>query len=391
MPRTTCALAVTACLTLSLPAQDFTRTEFGAESSTLFNNRFLGKLDSGVGGRFTYNFAPGLALETATDYFPTNSGESNVSFQDGGAAISAFAGVKAGIRRRRLGVFFKARPGVISFSDAAASSSANSPILATTRKTHAALDVGGVLELYLSARTILRVDAGGMLIRNGDAVLATNSLGVTAQSIGNINNPFHLAFGLGYRVGKLQQIHEDVPAPSKYQFGIQYSFQSLQRSFDIVRDESAVGGWFTCDLRKGFALDASASYFPRRHHGVGFQEGGRMIQAVAGVRWGIRREHWGVFVKFRPGVQIYTLASGFDFRDQLDPNQQLPIVTNLAFDEGGVFELYTSKHTMLRFDAGNTFIHFRQRNFVDDNWNPFKVPGSSEPSIQLTAGFGFRF
>lgn len=391
MRRTICALAVTACLTPSLPAQDFTRTEFGAESSTVFNNRFLEKLDTGAGGRFTYNFTPSLALETAADYYPTNAGQSSVSFQDGGAAISAFAGLKAGIRRRHLGVFFKARPGIISFSDAAASSSAISPILTTTRKTHAALDMGGVLEFYPWARMILRVDAGGLLVRNGDAVLASNSFGTTAQSLGSINNPFHLAFGVGYRIATLQQRQEAVPAPSKYQFGIQYSLQSLERSFDIVRDESSVGGWFTYELGKGFALDASANYFPRELHAAGLQEGGQIIQAVAGVRWGIRRDRWGVFAKFRPGVQIYTLTAGFDTRQLFDPNQPLPSMANLAFDEGGIFEVYTSKHTMLRFDAGNTVIHFRQRTFLDDSGNPFKVPGSTKPSIQLTAGFGFRF
>jgi hypothetical protein len=391
MRRTICALAVAACLTLSLPAQDFTRTELGVESSTLFNNRFLRKLDSGVGGRFTYNFTPSLALETAASYYPTNSELSGVTFVDGGRAISAFAGLKAGIRRRRIGIFFKARPGVISFSDAATSSAAISPILATARKTHAALDVGGVLEFYPSARTILRVDAGGTLVRNGDSILSSNSFGVTDQAIGSINNPFHLAFGVGYRIGELKQRYEDVPATATYQVGIQYSLQSLERSFDIVRDESGVGGWFTYDLRKGFALDASANYFPRKLHAAGFQEGGQMIQAVAGLRWGIRRDRWGVFAKFRPGVQVYTLASGFDFRQLFDPHQPLPTLTNLAFDEGGIFEVYTSKHTMLRFDAGNTVIHFRQRNFLDDNGNPFKVPGFSEPSIQLTAGFGFRF
>jgi hypothetical protein len=116
-----------------------------------------------------------------------------------------------------------------------------------------------------------------------------------------------------------------------------------------------------------------------------------MIQAFAGVRWGVRRDHWGVFAKFRPGTQIYTLTEGFDFRQVFDPKQPLPASAVLAFDTGGIFEIYTSRHTMLRFDAGDTRILLHDRHFLDSTGAPFTVPGGSHASIQLTAGFGFRF
>jgi hypothetical protein len=367
-----------------LLAQDFTRTELGIESSTLFQNRLANKLDSGLGGRFTYNFTPSLALETSASYYPTNSGTAGVTTQDGGTAISVLAGVKAGIRRRKFGVFFKARPGILSFSDAGTST------LTTARKTHAALDLGGVLEFYPSARIVLRLDAGNMLARYGEATLFASAV-TPVFSIGSINNPYHLTLGVGYRIGELQGQQENAPVVSRLDFGLQYSLLSLERTEFVVRDESSVGGFLTYNLTSHFSLDASASFFPREHHFVDFQEGGQIIQAVAGIRWGIRRDHWGAFAKFRPGVQIYTLTSGFDFRQVFDPGQKLPSFANLALDEGGVFEIYTSKHTMLRFDAGDTVIHFRQRNFLDEVGNPFKVPGFNKASIQLTAGFGLRF
>src|SRR6185312_10304950 len=157
------------------------------------------------------------------------------------------------------------------------------------------------------------------------------------------------------------------------------------------RDESAIGGWMTYNLGRHFGFDAAASFFPREMKFVSFQQGGQMIQALAGVRWGVRRDRWSVFAKFRPGAQIYTLTTAFDFREQLDPHQPLPTFTNVAFDAGGIFEVYTSKHSLLRFDAGNTEIHFRRRHFLDDQGNPFTVPGATHASIQLTAGFGLRF
>jgi len=384
MQRTICALAVLVCLQSSLPAQDFTRSELGIESSTLFQNRLANKLDSGLGGRFTYNFTPSLALETSASYYPTNSAMRGVTTQDGGTALSILAGVKAGVRKRKVGIFFKARPGILSFSDAGTST------LTTARKSHAALDLGGVLEFYPSARTILRLDAGSMLVRYGEATFFASHV-TPAFSIGTINNPYHLTLGAGYRFGELHQQQEAVSVDSRIHFGVQYSLMSVQRTSQVVRDESSVGGFLTYNLSSHFSVDAAAGFFPRQHHFVGFQEGGQIIQAVAGIRWGIRRDHWGVFAKLRPGVQIYTLTSGFDFRKLFDPNQNLPNFANLALDEGGVFEIYTSKHTMFRIDAGNTVIHFRERGFLDDTGTPFKIPGSTSSSIQLTAGFGFRF
>ena len=280
MRRTIYALAVLVCFQCCLLAQDFTRAELGIESSTLFSNRLTKRTDSGAGGRFTYNFGPSLAFETAATYFPTNS--SDRTFQDGGTAVSIFAGIKAGIRKRRFGVFFKARPGILSLRNVVTSTATPSD-LTTARKTHAALDTGGVLEFYPSARTILSLDAGGTLVRYGDAILFS-SPGLIIRSSGSIRNPFNLTFSAGYRIGEVQQRQENVSAASRLQFGFQYSLQTLQRSDSVVRDESSLGGFLTYNLTSHFSLDAAAHFFPREDHFVDFQEGGQMIQVLAGIR-----------------------------------------------------------------------------------------------------------
>jgi hypothetical protein len=216
-------------------------------------------------------------------------------------------------------------------------------------------------------------------------------LSAQLRTFGLISSPYHILIGVGYRLGAVQAGRERETAASRVQFGVQYSLQTLQRDFSITRDESAVGGWLTYSIGRHFGLDASANFFPREQKVASFQQGGQMMQGLAGLRWGVRRDHWGVFAKFRPGVQIYTLTSGFDFRQLLDAHQSLPTFVNLAFDTGGIFEVYTSRHTMVRFDAGDTQIHFRKRHFLDTNGNPFTVPGETHPSIQFTVGFGLRF
>lgn len=386
------AAAVLVCLvtfaTLRFNAQEFTRTELGISSSVLPNNRLQTNTDAGIGGRFAYNLSPSFALESEANVYLTGVG-GRPDLLTSGRAISFLAGPKAGVRRRNFGLFLKSRFGVVTFSDVVNSSFVLNGQVTTSRRTHAALDLGGVAEFYPSERWVLRVDLGELLQRYGDSTLLAIP-GLTARTKGLVADPLHITVSASYRLGRLRTTSENSPAPSPLQFGVQYSLQTLQRDILTVRDESSVGGWLTYALSRHFALDAAAGFFPREDRSVSFQQGGQIIQAVAGVRWGVRRDRWGVFAKFRPGVQIYTLSSGFDFRNLFSPDQALPSYTSYAFDSGGIFEVYTSKHTMFRFDAGDTEIHFRKRHFLDGAGNPFTVPAQTRPSIQLTAGFGFR-
>jgi hypothetical protein len=89
--------------------------EIGAETSVLFQNRLFSRADVGIGGRFTYNFTPSIAIESEVDSYFTNAAQRSV--QDGGRAITGLIGPKAGIRRNRFGIFFKAQAGVMSFSN----------------------------------------------------------------------------------------------------------------------------------------------------------------------------------------------------------------------------------------------------------------------------------
>ena len=391
--RARSAVAVLACSFLSqsidLRAQDFTRTEVGITNSILFSNRLEKVTDAGLGGRFTWNLSPNLALEAEADGYFTGSDLTRDMLTSGSLA-SVFAGPKAGIRRRNFGVFFKSQIGVLSYSDVITSTGVRGS-LATSRRTHAAMDMGGVVEFYPSRRLVLRADIGEVLARYGDSTQITFPSGGELRTEGLVPAMTHFTFSASYRMGQVRTDPETSSVPSPLQFGIQYSLQTLQREILVTRDESAVGGWLTYNLGRHFGLDAAANYFPRKDHLVGFQQGGKMIQAFAGVRWGVRRDHWGIFAKFRPGAQIYTLTEGFDFRQFFDPRQPLPTSTVLAFDAGGIFEIYTSRHTMLRFDAGDTRILFHDRHFLDFTGAPFTVPGGNRPSIQLTGGFGFRF
>ncbi len=330
-------------------AQEFTRTEVGLESSTLFGNRIRSKTDSGIGGRFTYNLTSSLALEADGNYYLTRA--TIFSVQADGRATSAFFGPKAGFRKSKFGVFFKARPGFVSFSDVLTSASTIGE-LSTARKTHAAFDLGGAFEFYPSRRAILRVDLGEVLVRYGDATLFSSPDGFSVRTIGIIDSPNHLSVGASYRLGAIREEEQESLPPRRFQVGIQYSLQTLERVGLTVRDESGIGGWSTYELGKHFAIDSAINFFPRKMKFIDAQQGGRMFQTLVGMRWGIRRDNYGVFLKFRPGVQTYSLTEASDNRLELVANPHFPNFSDLAFDMGGIFEIYTSNHTMLRFDAG---------------------------------------
>jgi hypothetical protein len=74
-------------------------------------------------------------------------------------------GIKAGIRRNRLGLFGKVRPGFHSYAAALSTNLTAPPPF--ERVTNFVEDLGGVVEYYASPRTVLRFDASDVHIYYG--------------------------------------------------------------------------------------------------------------------------------------------------------------------------------------------------------------------------------
>jgi hypothetical protein len=130
------------------------------------------KTEPGFGGRIGYNVTPDFALEAEGNFFPRER-----EF-GGGRKSQAVFGVKAGKRFEQVGVFVKARPGLVHFSegdlqdrhDVACITIFPPPrgCFEAKGRTDFAFDVGGVFEYYPSRRTIIRFDAGDTIIRMGE-------------------------------------------------------------------------------------------------------------------------------------------------------------------------------------------------------------------------------
>lgn len=186
-------------------------------------------------------------------------------------------------------------------------------------------------------------------------------------------------------------------------FEVAAEFTTFERgSFFDHRTEPGLGGRFTYNLNKTFALEAAGYFFPKQCFNC--ENNGRVLQTVGGVKVGKRFEKWGIFGKVRPG--IVSFSDGERNLSPTGPPLLSPFevtfnrVTSFATDIGGVVEFYPSKRIVTRFDAGDTIIYFTRRTTNDFRFNPitnlFEIgpvtrPARTTHSFQFVASVGFRF
>jgi hypothetical protein len=389
-----------------------------------------GELQSepGFGGRFTYNLTNYLALEAEGNFFPHRNFASSPT---GGRVVQGQFGVKAGKRFNRFGIFAKARPGFVSFSDVLTEVGRQTvefegqqfsfPIIEPRRKTYFSTDVGAVLEFYPSRRILARFDAGDTIIRYGrQPDFGTFALSPTSAAARTRHN-FQFSAGIGLRLltssdddNEAQASNAKVP---RIEIGAQFSSLSLsiiERSapgavgstfeFRDTQTEAGFGGRFTYNLTEHFALEAEGNFFPHdRRQFISGRSGGRILQGQFGAKVGKRFESFGIFAKARPGVVSFSRTvrlDGFDTEDfdgiQISfPRISLERRNYFSLDLGGVLEFYPSRRIVTRLDAGDTLIRYSSTTLpapgVFGMGETFQVPAETRHNFQFSAGIGFRF
>ena len=168
--------------------------EVGAHFTSITKPSFgAGETEPGFGARFTFNFNRVVALEAVGNFFPHVCRSCGPNLGDNSGNIAqGFVGVKAGKRFEQWGIFAKARPGVVSFSQGDRSfintgSGSSFPFeFQRNRLTNFAVDLGGILEFYPTKRLVTRFEAGDTLIHYRERRI--NFLGF--DSTGSILIPF---------------------------------------------------------------------------------------------------------------------------------------------------------------------------------------------------------
>lgn len=164
----------------------------------------------GFGGRVGYGLSRHVTLEAEANFFPREGSVNDDAFT-GGRKVQGLFGVKAGRRFENFGVFAKARPGFVHFGagDLQARGGCIAifpPPLACfdvegRGRTDFAIDLGGVLELYPSPRTIIRFDAGDTILRSGshNVPVQTPIFDVVVPVPDRTTHNFQGSVGFGFR------------------------------------------------------------------------------------------------------------------------------------------------------------------------------------------------
>jgi hypothetical protein len=166
--------------------------------------------------------------------------------------------------------------------------------------------------------------------------------------------------------------------------------------------EPGFGGSIGYHITDNLAVEAEANFFPGEDD---FGQGSQ-FQGLFGVKAGWRFETVGLFGKARPGF-LSGRVSDFLLRRDLACIAVFPPPvgcfeevrrreTNFAFDVGGVLEIYPSKRTVLRFDAGDTIVRLGARS-IRASSTAFPqgvvvgVPAKTTHNLQGSVRFGVRF
>ena len=180
-------------------SDDAPRFELGAQFTLLSRNRPSTQIEEvfqffgvdelpkrvsrpGFGGRFTYNLTNSIAFEAEGNFFPERE---RVFGVPDGSIIQCQFGVKAGKRFKKVGIFGKARPGFVTFTETSRFEGFQGeffehpprsvpnlvfdvPQFRVGAATYFSTDIGGVVEFYPSRRIVTRFDVGDTIIRYGE-------------------------------------------------------------------------------------------------------------------------------------------------------------------------------------------------------------------------------
>jgi len=379
------------------------KIEIGVQSTslTLFHPDFpFDDVQTGVGGRVTYNFNRSIAAEAELNFLP----QKQIILTAEGNAIQAQFGVKIGKRFDKVGLFGKVRPGFLSVGRVGflIPISQGQFDVKIERQTFFSTDFGGVLELYPSKRTVVRFDAGDTVLRH-PARFNLVSIPTPAEPAirpAKYKHNFQFTAGVSFRLGDFPD--EDVTTGGeqdrtrRFEAGAQFTSlvvepsinQSLSASALRKHTEPGFGGRFTFNLTESIALEAEGNYFTRTQFST---DDGHIFQGQFGGKVGKRFDRWGLFGKARPGFVAFTRV--FDFLQGAQTGPNIPVRTNYypSLDAGGVVEFYISPRWMARFDVGDTMIRYREIRIQGSTQSFILQPGQTRHNLQLSSGIGFRF
>jgi hypothetical protein len=143
--------------------------------------------------------------------------------------------------------------------------------------------------------------------------------------------------------------------------------------------DAGIGSRVGYDFSRSISVEGEVNFFPGNKIG----HGGKKEQGFLQVKVGRRFDRVGFFAKAGPGLMMQSKGYVTILQSPLgcngDPGsfscEDFKTTTSFASDLGGVFEIYPSRRTFIRIDAGSTFL-------ADTVYHK---------NFQTSSGFGVRF
>ena len=174
----------------------------------------------------------------------------------------------------------------------------------------------------------------------------------------------------------------DAQSAKSFEIGMQLAAVRLS---GIDATDAGLGGHAGWILTDSLTLEAAGIFFPTGYHDV--PRGGRKVFALVGPKIGWRAARAGVFLKTRAGVARVGEGRQFAVCVLIFPPPEGCYVgeTRLAFDLGGVVEVYPSQSSSLRLDIGDMATRLGTMS------SRFGRRGTFANDLHVAAGLGFRF
>lgn len=168
----------------------------------------------------------------------------------------------------------------------------------------------------------------------------------------------------------------------KFEIGAQFASMRLS---GIEATDAGVGAWAGWRIADAVALEAATDVFLTGQHDV--PRGGRKVLALFGPKFGWRTSQVGIFGKTRAGVARVAEGRQFGVCILIFPPPESCYLseTRLAFDLGGVIEVYPSPRITLRADVGDIVSRLGKSS------SRFARDGDFSHDLRVAAGAGFRF
>jgi hypothetical protein len=370
--------------------QEVPRVEAGPELS-FFQVKYW-PVDTGGGGHVAVALTSRIAIETRARIFPTEPVPDVVR---GGRTVQVSAGPRATFASRgRYSIYGVLLPGVIHFSSVV--TNVDRDVITVGGATRFALDLGLGATVRLNRRWAAHAEWTGPLYPvSGFAHLSdfppAAERGILTVVVDpSMQSTFQVSAGVSYLAGSMIQAGE-AQQPGTWQVGgdlgiVAYAPYVAVRP-DIITARR-VGAFVSGPITSWMDADGAIAVLLRVDRGHSTNEGGRIANALAGVKIGRRFGRVGYFVKLRAGVRSH--SEGL----VAEPEFGRPVFGRIyrpAMDFGAVIETTISRRLVWRVDVGDLMsfhpsipIEIEGRR-IDDYARP------ATDSIVVSSGIGWRF